>query len=85
MTIRKRKGVDELAIGNNIKKLVDNQKVSISKFSRDADISYTSAFELYHNKTHRISFDVLDKLCEYFGVGPSELFPYTPEAKKRLA
>lgn len=72
---------DDLAIGNNIKKLLDDKQESISQFSRSADISYTTAFELYHGKTTQIRFNMLDKLCGYFGVGPSELFPYQPEKK----
>jgi DNA-binding Xre family transcriptional regulator len=73
----------DLAIGNNIKKLVDAREESISQFSRSADISYTSAFDLYHGKTTQIRFDMLEKLCNYFGVGPCELFPYSPEKKRR--
>lgn len=71
----------DLAIGNNIKQLLDDRQESISQFSRCADISYTTAFELYHGKTTQIRFNMLDKLCGYFGVGPSELFPYQPEKK----
>lgn len=72
---------DDLAIGNNVKQLLDAKGESISQFSRTADISYTSAFDLYHGKTTQIKFEMLDKLCAYFGVGPSELFPYMPEKK----
>ena len=65
-----------MPIGNNIRKLLDARKENISQFSRHADISYGSAFDLYHGKTKSISFDQLEKLCRYFGVNSCELFPY---------
>lgn len=73
----------ELAIGNNVKKLLEVRGESISQFSRDADLSWVTASDLYHGRTKSISFEVLERLCDYFGVGPSELFPYLPEKKKK--
>lgn len=76
-------GVNEtVALTNNIKVLVDTRGDNISEFSRNLGISYTTAFQLYHNKTKQITFDLMERLCAYFGVGPSELFPYIPNKKK---
>ena len=80
----KLKGLEELAIGNNIQKLLTDKGVSISQFSRDADLSWVTAHDLYHNKSKSVSFDILNRLCNYFGVGPSELFPFSPDKKSRV-
>lgn len=74
---------NQYVIGNNIAKLLEARKENISEFSRHADISYPAAFDLAKGQTKMITFDMLNKLCNYFGVGPSELFPYTPDRKKR--
>lgn len=70
---------EEMAIGNNISKLLEARKESISEFQRGMNISYTAAFALYHKKTTSITFSLLNRLCKYFGVGPGEIFPYTPD------
>lgn len=82
--VTKIRGDTELAIGNNVKKLLQDKEVSISQFARDADLSWVTAHDLYHNKSKAVSFEVLNRLCNYFGVGPSELFPYTPDKKTRI-
>ena len=68
-----------MAFGNNISMLLGARRESIREFSRKSGISYTTCFDLYHAKTKQITFDLLDRLCKYFGVGPWELFPYEPE------
>jgi DNA-binding Xre family transcriptional regulator len=72
-----------LAIGNNIKKFLDDREETISQLAKETHISYTTVLDLYHGKTTQIKFDTLEKLCNYFGVGPCELFPYSPEKKRR--
>lgn len=79
LTAVKQKSGEEMALGNNISKLLQIKGKNISDFSYEMHISYTAAFALYHNKTKSISFDLLNRLCKYFGVGPSEIFPYTPD------
>lgn len=71
-----------MAIGNNISKLLEIRGENISKWARNMDINYTTAFDLYHARTKSISFDLLNKLCNYFGVGPGEIFPYMPDPKE---
>jgi DNA-binding Xre family transcriptional regulator len=73
---------EKMALGNNISNLLKIKGENISEFAFGMHISYSAAFNLYHNKTSSISFDLLNRLCRYFGVGPSEIFPYTPDPDK---
>jgi putative transcriptional regulator len=66
-----------MPIGNNISQLLQARHEKIRPFSRNLGISYTAAFDLYHAKTTAITFDLLDKLCNYFRLTPNEIFPYT--------
>jgi DNA-binding Xre family transcriptional regulator len=65
-------------IGNKISALLGERRVRIKDFAIGMNLSYPAAHKLYHAKSDSISWDVLDKLCTYFGVGPSEIFPWTP-------
>jgi DNA-binding Xre family transcriptional regulator len=75
-------------IGNNIEELLrirqgkkDGEKVNVSQFQLEMGISYTAASDLVKNKTKMISFEMLNDLCAYLGVGPGEIFPYKPDRK----
>ncbi len=65
-----------MPIGSNIGRLLKERNERIRAFSRNAGISYTTAFDLYHGRTGSISFELLDKLCGYFAATPNDLFPY---------
>lgn len=70
-----------MAFGNEISTLLGKRRESIREFSRNSGISYTTCFDLYHAKTKQITFDLLDRLCIYFKVGPWDLFPYIENDK----
>lgn len=64
-----------MPIGNNIRILLDQRREKILTFSRNLGISYTTAFDLYHASTKAVSFELLDKLCQYFQVTSGEISP----------
>lgn len=68
-----------MAIDNNISTLLGARRENISEFARNIGISYTTAHALYNGQTKAISFELLSKLCYYFKLGPSEIFPYKPD------
>jgi len=67
-----------MTITNNVKKLLDLKNVSINQFSKDIGVTYVTAHGLYSNPSRSINNELLEKLCEYFGVGPGEILVYTP-------
>lgn len=69
-------------IENKVSILLGARRESIMDLSRGAGLHYGTAHALYHGTTNRIEFDVLDRLCRYFGVGVGEIFVYRPDSKE---
>lgn len=69
----------KMTVGNNIQTLLKLKGESIAQMGKALGVTYVTAHALYHNKTESIGFELMNKLCRYFGVGPSELFPYLPD------
>jgi DNA-binding Xre family transcriptional regulator len=72
-----------MTINNNIKTLLDRKNVSINQFSKDIKVTYVTAYALYHNTTRSINYDLMERLCGYFGVGPAEILTYLPDYDKK--
>ncbi len=47
--------------------MLDQKGISQNKLAKDTGISISTLRNLNHNRTTRISFDVLEKLCVYLG------------------
>ena len=62
--------------------LLDDRGISQNQLAKDTGISVTTLRNLNHNRTARISFDILDKLCGYLNCGVDELL--CPEYSKSL-
>ena len=54
-------------------RLMGERKLKISDVARDTGINRGTLTRLYYETAERIELDVLDQLCEYFGVGLSDL------------
>ncbi len=67
-----------MTIGNRISTVLGERRENISDFARNAGISYPVAFNLYHGKGSGITWEVMNKVCSYFKLGPGELFPWEP-------
>jgi DNA-binding Xre family transcriptional regulator len=63
---------------NNIPLLLKIHGKNIRQFSKEAGLSYTTAFDLYHSKSDGISLSVWTRICDYFQVTPGEIFIYIP-------
>ncbi len=70
-----------MAIGNKISTLLGERRESIKDFALNTNISYPTAFNLYHNKSKAISFVVLNKICDYFELPLDSIFPYSKDAR----
>lgn len=57
----------------DIKKRVDDKFQTMNQFATEAKISHKSAENIYKGITTRISFDVLESLCELFNCTPNDL------------
>ena len=49
-------------------RLLGERKLKISDVTRDTGINRGTLTRLYYETAERVEFEVLDQLCEYFGV-----------------
>ena len=54
-------------------RLLGERKLKISDVARDTGINRGTLTRLYYETTERVELEVLDKLCDYFGIDLPEL------------
>ena len=64
---------------NRLSRLVGDRRLAIRRVAREAGLSYTAVYELYHDRTTRIDFTTIDRLCSYFGVDTQQLLEWRPD------
>lgn len=70
---------------NNLKVLMEKKGVNQMDLVRDLKISPTTMGKLYNEKSTRIDFETIDKLCDFFGVTMNDIFMTPEETKARKA
>lgn len=60
-------GVDEMKI--TLDQILENKGISQNQMAKDTGISVTTLRNLKNNKTTRINFDILEKICNYLDCG----------------
>lgn len=53
--------------------MLDSRGVSQNQLAKDTGISTSTLLNLNHNRTTRISFDVLEKICLYLNCGVGDI------------
>ena len=56
-----------------LNQLLDEKGISQNQMAKDTGISVTTLRNLNHNRTMRISFDILEKICIYLDCGVADL------------
>jgi putative transcriptional regulator len=56
-----------------LNEILQNQGISQNKIAKDTGISTTTLRNLSHNRTTRISFDILEKICIYLNCGIEDI------------
>lgn len=59
-------------------RLLGERKLKISDVARDTGINRGTLTRLYYETAERVELEVLDKLCDYFGVDLPDLLERTP-------
>lgn len=59
-------------------RLLGERKLKISDVSRDTGINRGTLTRLYYETAERIELEVLDQLCDYFGIDLPELLERAP-------
>ena len=57
----------------HLSKLMGERKLKISDVARDTGINRGTLTRLYYETAERIELEVLDQLCDYFGVELGDL------------
>ncbi len=60
----------------HLSKLMGERKLKISDVARELGVHRNTIALLYYEKAKRIDFDVLDKLCKYFGCAVSDILEF---------
>lgn len=53
--------------------ILEGKGISQNKMAKDTGISATTLRNLNHNRTTRISFDILEKICIYLDCGVEDV------------
>lgn len=56
-----------------LNQLLDDKGISQSRMAKDTGISASALRNLNHNRTTRISFDILEKICAYLDCGVEDI------------
>lgn len=56
-----------------LNEILDQKGISQNQMSKDTGISTTTLRNLNHNRTTRISFDILEKICNYLNCGVEDI------------
>lgn len=62
-------------------RLLGERKLKISDVARDTGINRGTLTRLYYETAERIELEVLDQLCDYFGIDLPDLLERTTPAK----
>ncbi len=57
----------------NLDQLLDSKGISQNQMAKDTGISASTLRNLNHNRTTRISFEILEKICQYLGCGVADV------------
>lgn len=56
-----------------LNQVLDRKGISQNQMAKDTGISTSTLRNLNHNRTTRISFDILEKICMYLECGISDI------------
>ncbi len=63
------------------REVATGEKITYESLAADVGLSKTTLNRLAENKTDRVDFLTLDKLCRYFNCSISDLLSYEPDKK----
>jgi putative transcriptional regulator len=58
---------------------------TIDQFARETGFAYTTAHALWRNRTTRIDYETLERLCAVFGVEPGDILVRVPVGSERVS
>ena len=59
--------------------ILGHRRIKMTELAKRSGISYPTINRLYHEKTNRIDYKTLDRLCRALNVAPGDLLEFTEE------
>ena len=69
---------DKIMLRNKLAVLIAERELTAAKVSEETGIARSTLSSLVNNTGDGVQYKTLDKLCNYFGITPSEFFDYAP-------
>ncbi|MEQ8192801.1 MAG: helix-turn-helix transcriptional regulator [Candidatus Eremiobacterota bacterium] len=66
-------------IKNNLSLLLGKRRLKMTEVAKKAGVNKNTILNLYHERTTKIDFSVIDKLCKVLGCQPGDILIYVPE------
>lgn len=71
-----------MAIRVRLKELLGERGMAQTELQARSGLGYSTINALYHEKTQRIEFATLEKLCEVLECGVEHILTYAPERRR---
>lgn len=72
-----------MAIRIRLRELLDERGMAQTQLQARTGLGYSTINALYHQKTERIEFDTLNRLCAVLECSVGDLLRYTSDRKRR--
>lgn len=66
-------------IRNNVREICEEMGITMSQLAKGIGTSNASVYRVWHDHIEGITFDMLNRLCEYLNVSIGDLFEYIPD------
>lgn len=66
-------------IVNRLSRLLGDRRMSISALQRQTGLSYVTLHNLYSDKSTRVDFETLNRICRALNVTPGDILEYTAD------
>lgn len=71
-----------MAIRVRLQDLLEKRRMAQTELQARSGLGYSTINALYHEKTERIEFTTLEKLCEVLECDVGEILEHVPEKKR---
>lgn len=69
-------------IVNRLSRILGERRISIAELQRMTGLSYVTLHSLYSDKSTRIDFATLNKICRALSVTTSDILEYQPDQEQ---
>lgn len=66
-------------IVNRLSRLLGERRMSIIELQRQTGLSYVTLHRLYSDKSTRVDFETLNRICRVLNVQPGDILEYGPD------